>query len=73
MAHFLPQSTNFALEEQIRTLADDELLDFWEEAQHLEKFLGDELNDIGSTVEYERLILLELQFRSCQRGLRFPG
>ncbi|BBD07614.1 hypothetical protein [Desulfovibrio ferrophilus] len=73
MAHFLPQSSNFPLEEQIKTLADDELLDFWEEAQHLEKFLGDEMNDLDTTVEYERLILLELQFRSCRRSLRLPA
>jgi len=69
MAHFLPHSSNFALEEQIKTLADDELLDFWEEAQQLEKFLGDDLDDLDTPVEYERLILKELQFRSCRRGL----
>lgn len=73
MAHFLPQSSNFALEEQIKTLADDELLDFWEEAQQLEKFLGEEMDDLESPVEYERLILKELQFRSCRRSLFLPA
>ena len=70
MAQFLPQSSHFPLEEQIKTLADDELLDFWEETQHLEKFLGEEFAEPETTVEYERIILQELLVRSCRRGLR---
>jgi len=70
MANFIPQAHHFPLEEQIKTLGDDELLDFWEETQFLEKMLGEEF-DPGEapTQEYERIILQELQFRSCKRGL----
>jgi len=70
MANYIPQSGHFPLEEQIKTLGDDELLDFWEETQFLEKMLGEDFdtND-APTMEYERIILQELQFRSCKRGL----
>ena len=46
---------------QIKNLADEELLDFWEETQQIESALRAEFQD------YERLIVLELQLRSCQR------
>lgn len=70
MARYIPQSSHFPLEEQIKTLADDELLDFWEETQFLEKMLGEEVDaSEPQTLEYERIILQELQFRSCKRGL----
>ncbi len=70
MARFIPQSSHFPLEEQIKTLADDELLDFWEETQFLEKMLGEDADPTDApTGEYERIILQELQFRSCKRGL----
>jgi hypothetical protein len=71
MGQFLSGSMNFPLEEQIKTLGDDELLDFWEETQYLEKFLEEEFTDPNETsVEYERLIVMELQIRSCRRTLR---
>ncbi|WP_461209529.1 hypothetical protein [Desulfocurvus sp. DL9XJH121] len=70
MARFLPQSSHFPLEEQIKSLEDDELLDFWEETQHLEKFLGEELSEPETSGEYERIIIQELLVRSCRRGLR---
>lgn len=68
MAQFLSSSMNFPIEEQIRTLGDDELLDFWEETQYLERFLEEETaGQSASSFEYERLIVQELQLRSCQR------
>ena len=68
MAQFLPSSMQFPIEEQIKTLGDDELLDFWEETQYLERFLGEESTDPAvSPLGYERLIVQELQLRSCQR------
>jgi hypothetical protein len=71
MGQFLSGSMNVPLEEQIKTLGDDELLDFWEETQYLEKFLDEEITDPSeSCVEYERLIVKELQIRSCRRTLR---
>lgn len=73
MAQFLPYSMNFPIEEQIKTLADDELLDFWEETQYLEKFLQEEAaSHNGSSLEYERLIIQELHLRTCQRGVGKP-
>lgn len=71
MAQFFPHPEDFPLTDQIKALADDELLDFWEETQYLEKFLEEELDEGESQLEYERLILLELQLRSCQRSLCF--
>ena len=47
---------------QIKNLADEELLDFWEETQQIESALRAEYQQ-----DYERLIVLELQLRSCQR------
>lgn len=68
MAQFLPSTMNFPIEEQIKTLGDDELLDFWEETQYLERFLEEEAaSHSASSFEYERLIVQELQLRSCQR------
>ncbi len=73
MARFIPNTMNFPLEEQIKTLGDDELLDFWEETQYLEKFLDEDLfNENESSGEYERIILQELQLRSCMRGISAP-
>lgn len=70
MGQFMAGRDNYPLEEQIKTLGDEELLDFWEETQYLDRFLEEEsgLQD-DSNLEYERLILKELQLRSCLRSL----
>ena len=47
---------------QIKNLADEELLDFWEETQQIEY-----QQTVVPVQDYERLIVLELQLRSCQR------
>lgn len=70
MARFFMQTEDFPLTEQIKSLGDDELLDFWEETQYLEKFLEEEFAAEGDyPVEYERIILQELQLRNCLRLL----
>lgn len=70
MGRFFMQTEEFPLAEQIKSLADDELLDFWEETQYLEKFLEEEFSLEGEyPVEYERIILQELQLRTCLRLL----
>lgn len=63
-------SDQVSLEEQIKSLGDDELLDFWEETQYVAKFMdADQIHDDSSyNPEYERIILLELQVRTCRRG-----
>lgn len=70
MAHIFPFPDDLPLALQIKSLGDEELLDFWEETQFLEKFLEEDLTvQPQHSVEYERLILQELQLRSCRRCL----
>ena len=68
MANYLALPESFPLEEQIKTLKDDELLDFWEETQHLEHLLQDDTQHIEPNADYERLILQELQVRFQRRS-----
>lgn len=68
MAQFLADPDDFPLQDQLKTLGDEELLDFWEETQYLERFLAEELHEpVAGHQDYERLILLELTLRSCLR------
>ncbi len=70
MGQFFLHTEDIPLADQIKTLGDDELLDFWEETQYLEKFLEEEITAQGGySLESERLILQELQLRSCLRIL----
>jgi hypothetical protein len=58
-----------SLEEQVKTLANEELLDFWQETQQLAKLLDqEEQTEIEYNPEYERIILQELQYRTCRKG-----
>ena len=69
MAQFSP-TESITLEDQIKSLANDELLDFWEETQFLAKMLEqDNQEDMQYSPEYERLILQELQLRSSMKTL----
>ncbi|TIH12374.1 hypothetical protein D0S45_18205 [Marinifilum sp. JC120] len=69
MAQFSP-TENITLEDQIKSLANEELLDFWEETQFLAKMLEqDNQEEIQYSPEYERLILQELQLRSSMKTL----
>ena len=70
MGQFLPDTDHFPLEDQIKTLADDELLDFWEETQFMDRLSHEEIPVPGPVpgLDYERIILQELMLRSCQRG-----
>ena len=57
------------LEQQVKILADEELLDFWEETQHLAKMLDQgQQTEVEFNPEYERVILQELQYRSTYKG-----
>ena len=70
MGQFFPDADQFPLVDQLKNLGDDELLDFWEETQYLERLLVEEENpEAESSVEYERVILQELMLRSCRRTL----
>ncbi|MDO9632948.1 MAG: hypothetical protein Q7I92_13705 [Humidesulfovibrio sp.] len=72
MGQFANADEIISLEEQIKSLGDDELLDFWEETQHLLKLLnsGESVSEEQVHPEYERLILQELQVRSGRGELR---
>ena len=62
----LPEETPLTM--QIKSLGDEELLDFWEETQFLERFLREGTNlQEHNPMQYEKLILQELQLRSCRR------
>ncbi|ACV68976.1 hypothetical protein [Desulfohalobium retbaense] len=70
MARFAPYFDGLALEEQIKTLGNDELLDFWEEAHVIDSAVQEqEPASIPPSMQYERAILQELQLRSCQGSL----
>ena len=54
---------------QIKSLNDNELLDFWAETQHIETVMRTEFDrEIMFAPDYERLILIELQLRSCRQS-----
>jgi hypothetical protein len=70
MGQYFPEEDQCPLEDQVKTLADDELLDFWEEAQFLDKAVTEYPASIPpSQLHYERIILQELLLRSCMRGV----
>ncbi len=69
MANFLPQAEDIPFAMQIKNLADEELLDFWEETQQLENAIRSEYQQaITPMQDYERMIVQELQLRSYQQG-----
>ena len=69
MGQYASFSAQDSLEEQVKNLADEELLDFWEETQQLARMLDQEQEtDISYNPEYERVILQELQYRTCYKG-----
>ncbi len=69
MGQYATFSDQGSLEEQVKTLDNRELLDFWQETQQLAKLLDqEEQTDIEYNPEYERVILQELQYRTCRKG-----
>lgn len=70
MGQYIPDNDHYPLEDQVKSLGDDELLDFWEEAQMLDRPSLEGAEPLSSSpVEYERIILQELMLRSCMRGV----
>ncbi|WP_319544078.1 hypothetical protein [uncultured Pseudodesulfovibrio sp.] len=66
MGQYANFNDHHTLEEQVKNLADEELLDFWEETQQLARMLDqEEQADFEYNPEYERVILQELQYRTC--------
>lgn len=64
MARRAPMAEETSFVVQLKNLADEELLDFWAESQQIENLLRKETTFHG-TQDFERLIVLELQLRSC--------
>lgn len=70
MASRIPFSEDLPFSSRLKSLADDELLDFWEETQQLERMLREEWDaELELAPEYERLIVQELQLRVGKRPL----
>ncbi|GAB1410989.1 hypothetical protein MASR1M90_21430 [Desulfovibrionales bacterium] len=56
----------FSLQEQLRGLGHEELLDFWEESQLLDHFLEMTEAETSPSLYYETAILHELRLRTCR-------
>ncbi|WP_301967728.1 hypothetical protein [uncultured Desulfovibrio sp.] len=60
-----PFTDDEPFDKRVKTLADNELLEIWEETQQLEDLLRTQMQtDLAMAPEYERLIVSELQLRS---------
>lgn len=58
--------------QRVKSLADDELLEIWEETQQIESLLSTEMQaDLSIAPDYEKAIVEELRLRSS-RKLRAP-
>ena len=59
--------------ERVKTMADDELLEIWEETQQLESMLCSALHaDLAMAPDYEKVIVEELFLRSSRRVRQQP-
>ncbi len=70
MGQFFPYFEDSIIIEEIKKLSTEDLLDFWEEAHFLEEFFEDEEGNSdfyphNHILEYEKIVLHELQLRSC--------
>lgn len=72
MARRIPMAEEASVAVQLKSLANEELLDFWAESQQVEGLLRRELM-FGGNQDFERLIVLELQLRSCPPLLAVAG
>ena len=59
--------------ERVKTMADDERLEIWEETQQLESMLCNALHtDLALAPDYEKVIVEELFLRSSRRVRQQP-
>ena len=59
--------------ERVKTMADDELLEIWEETQQLESMLCNAVHtDLALAPDYEKVIVEELFLRSSRRVRQQP-
>ncbi len=72
MGSCIPFSDEEPFVKRVKSLADDELLEIWEETQQIESLLCTELQtDLSLAPDYEKVIVEELRLRSS-RKLRAP-
>lgn len=67
MAKALPNHDPFPLEDQLKILENEDLLDFWEESQFLDSYLEPDENHVLPSAAYESAILHELRLRYMTR------
>ena len=68
MGSYIPFADDQPFALKVKTLADEELLEIWEETQQLEGMICKEFHtDIALTPEYEQVIVAELSLRSGRR------
>ncbi len=71
MGQFFPYFEDSTIIEEIKKLSTEDLLDFWEEAHFLDEFFeddeerGSDFYPYNHILEYEKIVLHELQLRSC--------
>ena len=66
MAQYFPYFENVTVADQIKTLPNEELLDFWEETQYMDSYVEKDSEQLPFfSLEYERAVLQELQLRRC--------
>ena len=75
MAQATPFPDDMPFSQRVKSLADEELLEIWEETQQVEQLLNREMHAAVSIApEYERAIVEELHLRStrtlCRRSAR---
>ena len=72
MGSCIPFSDEEPFVKRVKSLADDELLEIWEETRQIESLLCTELQaDLSLAPDYEKVIVEELRLRSG-RKLRAP-
>ncbi len=68
MGSYIPFADDQPFALKVKTLADEELLEIWEETQQIEGIIRKELHtDMTLTPEYEQVIVAELSLRSGRR------
>ncbi|GFH62717.1 MAG: conserved hypothetical protein [Candidatus Desulfovibrio kirbyi] len=69
MGSCIPFDDNTSFAQRVKTLADNELLEIWEETQQIERLLQSELHvDVSIAPDYEKVIVEELSLRACRES-----
>lgn len=68
MASAFPFSENEPFSQQVKCLADEELLEIWDESQHIENLIFPGLSqNSGFITDYEQTIVVELFLRASRK------